>query len=212
MRSKAQGPLATLMLLLPLLALPLLAVFGIPQFAPAVASPVTTGREDDDHRGDNGRHYSADDLFAASANPTDPFAETPTARFDHPLPRRRVADQPAPTPSAPRRTATPARASPAQRESRARLSSVMGTQRTAPAEANSPQRLNWDAAVARLRTMGVHRFRLESGDRPDQFVFVCSFRPADNPRITRRFEAEASDPLVAVSSALAQVEAWRRQR
>lgn len=208
MRSKAQGPIATLMLLLPLLALPLLAVFGIPQFAPAVASPVTTGREDDDQRADHSRHYSADDLFASSANPTDPFAETPTAHVDHQLPPRRPLNRDVKT------SATPQ--SPIPRESRSRLSSVMGTQRlAAPAEspaAKAPQPLTWNAAVARLRAMGIRHFRLESGDRPDQFVFVCSFHPAGNPRITRRFEAEASDPLVAVSSALAQVEAWRRQR
>ena len=56
--------LATIMLMIPVLTVPALAIFGIPQFAPAVASPL-----DDDSRDDrairNGRpdRLSHDELF-----------------------------------------------------------------------------------------------------------------------------------------------------
>ena len=40
MRSRSGHSLATLMLTLPLLAIPLMAVFGVPQFVPVIASSV----------------------------------------------------------------------------------------------------------------------------------------------------------------------------
>ena len=44
MRSRSGNPLPTLMLTLPLVAIPLMAVFGVPQFVPVIASSVS---EDD---------------------------------------------------------------------------------------------------------------------------------------------------------------------
>ena len=64
MRSSIHGTFATLLLLIPVGAIPALAIFGIPQFAPVVASPLREGHEGDRERrvGESAR-ASADDLF-----------------------------------------------------------------------------------------------------------------------------------------------------
>ena len=50
MRSGLHGTFATLLLMVPVLSIPALAIFGIPQFAPVVASPVDEGRDQDRER------------------------------------------------------------------------------------------------------------------------------------------------------------------
>ena len=64
MRSSIHGTFATLLLLIPVGAIPALAIFGIPQFAPVASSPLREGHEGDRERrvGDSAR-APADDLF-----------------------------------------------------------------------------------------------------------------------------------------------------
>ncbi|MEX0700660.1 MAG: hypothetical protein WD069_01050 [Planctomycetales bacterium] len=80
------------------------------------------------------------------------------------------------------------------------------------APATEPQPLTWNAAVARLKQLGIREFRLSPGSRADAFHFSCSYTPQDNPRITHRFEAEASEPLRAVEKVLAQIDEWQGLR
>ena len=64
MRSSIHGTFATLLLLIPVGAIPALAIFGIPQFAPVVASPLHEGHERDrEHRVGESARAPADDLF-----------------------------------------------------------------------------------------------------------------------------------------------------
>ncbi|MBC8113731.1 MAG: hypothetical protein H7062_05095, partial [Candidatus Saccharimonas sp.] len=64
MRSSIHGTFATLLLLIPVGAIPALAIFGIPQFAPVVASPLREGHEGDrEHRVGQSARAPADDLF-----------------------------------------------------------------------------------------------------------------------------------------------------
>lgn len=72
--------------------------------------------------------------------------------------------------------------------------------------------LTWRAAVARLNALGIRDYRLSPGERPHQFHFSCFFTPADIPRITHRFEAEANQPLEAVEKVLDQVDVWLADR
>lgn len=76
MRSSGNGPFGVLLLAAPLVAVPLLAIFGIPQFAPGVDAGSLTehaevGFDDDlsDARPSKSRRRSSDDLF-------DPLQET----------------------------------------------------------------------------------------------------------------------------------------
>ncbi|MFK7779499.1 MAG: hypothetical protein QM501_15455 [Gimesia sp.] len=69
----------------------------------------------------------------------------------------------------------------------------------------------WSAAVQKLNDLGIRDYRLEPGVRPQNFLFSCSY-PPHNPRISRRFEAEAIDPLKAVIQVLQQVDEWSRNK
>ena len=60
---KSNG-LATILLMIPVLTVPALAIFGIPQFAPVVASPIDESRNSDRaSRGGNSSRHSQEDLF-----------------------------------------------------------------------------------------------------------------------------------------------------
>lgn len=64
MRSSIHGTFATLLLLIPVGAIPALAIFGIPQFAPVVASPLHEGHESDrERREGRSARGPADELF-----------------------------------------------------------------------------------------------------------------------------------------------------
>lgn len=75
----------------------------------------------------------------------------------------------------------------------------------------SAQMLTWAQASLRLSELGI-KYHLERGDREGMFLFVCLYRPQENPQVTHRFEAEGNDPLVAVNLVINQVEEWLRQQ
>lgn len=67
MRSSSNSPLTTLMVFIPLLAVPLLAVFGVPQLEPRGASSSRNAPDEDffTHAGvGESLHHGAEDLFA----------------------------------------------------------------------------------------------------------------------------------------------------
>ena len=67
----------------------------------------------------------------------------------------------------------------------------------------------WQAAARRLKELGVRKYRLESQIEEQQFLFICSLATSGNPRVVRRFEATADNPLEAVQAVLAQIDEWR---
>lgn len=68
--------------------------------------------------------------------------------------------------------------------------------------------LTWQQAVDRLNELGIRTFRLTPDSSQSGYRFVCLVTSIDDPRISRRFEAESIDPLVAVADVLEQVENW----
>jgi hypothetical protein len=68
--------------------------------------------------------------------------------------------------------------------------------------------ISWSQAVDRLNELGIRTFRLTPDSERTGYRFVCLVTSVDDPRISRRFEAESADPLVAVGRVLAQVENW----
>lgn len=68
--------------------------------------------------------------------------------------------------------------------------------------------ISWSQAVDRLNELGIRTFRLTPDPGQTGYRFVCLVTSVDDPRISRRFEAESADPLVAVGRVLAQVENW----
>jgi hypothetical protein len=75
MRSGLHGTFATLLLMIPLLSIPALAIFGIPQFAPVVASPLDESPNRDRERrvGHSDRNF--DDSFSEDLEDAPPFAD-----------------------------------------------------------------------------------------------------------------------------------------
>jgi len=69
----------------------------------------------------------------------------------------------------------------------------------------------WREAVSRLNQLGVQKYQLSQTEEPFVFVFACDLSHPDNPRITHRFQAEAGEPLQAVTKVIQQVETWSAQ-
>ncbi len=246
MRSRSGNPLATLLLSVPLLAMPLMAVFGVPQFMPVIASSMSEHKSERDapprkenvgeslamNPAPDARSHSyadlrqdecLDDLFRA-ASPSR-FADQP-ARHHQVKPwsisevsvsegRPRVVDLFATKPGTIELTGSSDR--PQAR------SPVRHVSRDVDVRSNSSQSLKlgderslagrtWRQAVRQLNELGIHRFRLEPGHDDADFHFTCEFSPDNDPRITRRFEAEAAEPLQAVERVLQQIDEWNGQR
>ncbi|NQV27347.1 MAG: hypothetical protein HQ518_23615 [Rhodopirellula sp.] len=72
--------------------------------------------------------------------------------------------------------------------------------------------LSWRDAVDRLNKLGIRTFRLTAAPGQRGYRFVCDVTSVDDPRISRPFEAESADPLVAVADVLTQVENWNLDR
>ncbi len=230
MRSKSNGTIAALFMLVPLVTVVVLAVFGIPQFVSVVASPVESPRiQFDDSEVGVGESlgHRVDDLFAdfdgdsnedfqnlqATDAPVhqdwdDPFHDTEVIARERnhrrPSRRTRVTDN----------TGNAAAVS-ASADDRAldgwRRDSATANNRDVDQDSGRKP-LTWKVAIAKLREVGIREYRLEPAERPNEFHFSCSYTPADNPRITHLFEAEAAEPLRAVEKVLEQIAEWSRKR
>ncbi|QDT66414.1 hypothetical protein [Calycomorphotria hydatis] len=71
--------------------------------------------------------------------------------------------------------------------------------------------LDWDSAIARLRAFGIDDYYLTSGSNSGEFYFSCRMQQRDS-QLIRRFEAEADEPLLAVTDVISQLEDWSKRR
>ncbi len=207
MRSRRNGLFTTLTTLILISAIPLFAIFGIPHFVPVVASPSTW----DDYdiaphelsavQGESPRR-SASELFAPF-----PHKHRPDAGQDESENGDKTLAWEDPFQSS--RTSTQSHTSAMDGWA---VGLKSGRDERSIAETSREQHLTWRRAVQRLNEHGIRQFRLQPGQREDEFHFSCSFTPGDNPRITHRFEAEATEPLIAVQKVLDQIAEWTRAR
>jgi hypothetical protein len=259
MRSHSGSSLSTLAFLVPLLGVPLMAIFGVPQFVPVIASSVNdepasaTARHRSPRVGESaaeasfvsakssrsstsGNDEQIDDLFRPTklnrhdSRPLSGDADAQASRF---LASSRSADTRLTQTSDERRESvapaalsdlfgetlpSAARSNPAgdttnasqwrQDERTTRDNSLP----TATAAEHSTQGVTWRDAVHRLNDLGIQDFRLEPGRRIGEFYFACEFAPDRDARVTRRFEAEAKEPLLAVAAVLRQIDEWLPRR
>jgi hypothetical protein len=77
--------------------------------------------------------------------------------------------------------------------------------------AAAAEQSGWKAAAERLKELGIRKYRLESQIEAQKFLFTCTLTSPGSSRITRRFEADADNPLEAVEKVLEQVEEWRQR-
>ncbi len=284
MRSAAYSLFTTLLLLVPISAVPLMAIFGVPQFTPVVASPLDDADEDAWNRparkkksraaaqtgSDQDIEFPADDSLNwddEESSPRRPVKKTRPKRkepekyadndgrsaweedlseseppvrgkkrqtaplretdldedeliqtvghdTDEDSPLVETADLSEPTEQENSPSAAPPGGIPSYRRQRPvpNESSEKAANARGKRSAVAPDPLTWKTAVQRLNELGIRNFRLEPGARPGEFTFTCSYTPSNSPHVTRRFEAEADDPLKAVAKVLAQVEDASQQR
>lgn len=261
MRSRTGNSLSTMMFLVPLLGVPLMAIFGVPQFVPVIASSVsdeatrpekarfkpsvgesastTSFAADQMSRGsDSHEEHPFQDLFGSPRRPRRDsrpihhgetrsreakFVETSlnadtwltqTSSEEPPLEvTQRLSDLfgnsvANASPTEPR---SRARAATAQMRNEAMSPRSNGVQLASSSEPLN-EGLTWREAVRRLNELGIHEFRLEPGSQPGEFYFACEFTPHRDARVTRRFEAEAKEPLLAVQAVLRQIDEWTTRR
>ncbi|MDP1795992.1 MAG: hypothetical protein Q8K78_00850, partial [Planctomycetaceae bacterium] len=222
-----------------ILAVPMLAIFGIPQFTPAVASPYEEGaktrRQVESEAPPFSPKESENDPFnKVASNLTSEVAEWGDDSADRaartladrrnitPATQRRFRDQspreatePSPFASVPEGNAASSIVD-AMPGSYRRTRTVADTADTAPkrlpvrsVSVVADPQLTWRDAVQKLNALEIRNFRLEPGQQPMQFLFSCSYTPRDNPRVSHWFEAEADEPLRAVERVLEQIDTWR---
>lgn len=232
---------ATWLMFIPLLVVPLIAVFGVPQFIPesaqAESSPaneldIGLGTADESPFGEpvtDAQNGGDNDVpvfepMDRSTSSGDPFQNPDALR----PPESSGSD--APRWNAPPRTdessGDPFADIPkAPNDSRSQVGTP-SQPRTAPefhrreqsdddsahSAAVLRENLTWRDAVRKLNQLGVRQYSLEPAAEPHMFRFSCDFTPDDNPRLTHRFEAEAGQPLNAVRKVIQQVEAWLAHR
>ncbi len=240
MRSQTGSSLSTMVFLVPLLGVPLMAIFGVPQFVPVIASSAS----------DAATRPSA---LRRSRGVGESAAATPLVSEKSSRDDERIDDLFRPAKSVPRDT------SPLRRESLGRETKFIETSQGADtwltqtsaedqaaeifldrsnrkplgerggvsppvnsprtggltpprAPESSDQGLTWREAVRQLNELGIQEFRLEPGRQLGEFYFACEFTPDRDARITRRFEAEAKEPLLAVAAVLRQIDEWLPRR
>jgi hypothetical protein len=255
MRASSHSPLATALLLIPILSIPLLAIFGVPQLTPTVPSALDDRETDAPPARSEapaftpGPSQSWDDLrdvqTAGDRLAESPWNDVASDATAQALANRRAERRAAPSNSepttnrvvpaafeempkagiVPAKQLTPEDAahlpSVTEQAPSAKNSAPSGSQPLPRAAAAQPvarnpsggtrtatEPLTWQSAVRRLNDLEIRNFRLEPGQKPEQFVFICSYTPQDNPRVSYRFEAEADEPLRAVEKVLTQIDAW----
>ena len=67
-------------------------------------------------------------------------------------------------------------------------------------------RMTWNQVRVALAAHGVERFKIQPGNRSGEVHFSCVQSVPGQPRLSRRFEAEANDPVSAASDVLRQIQ------
>ncbi|MDP7277431.1 MAG: hypothetical protein QF363_18265 [Planctomycetaceae bacterium] len=66
--------------------------------------------------------------------------------------------------------------------------------------------VTWNEVRTGLALVGVERFKIQPGGRGGEVHFSCVQSVPGQPRLSRRFEAEANDPVSAASDVLRQIQ------
>ena len=236
MSAKTGGSLATVLMSVPLAAIPLMAIFGIPQFTTVVASPDNAGRdiiiEPDANLGQPldsvSNHQRSTEIF----DDAPPFSSNATVSapsllnpFDSETSRGAAVTT---DPRSEQETAgntdvgTGGVDWPEQQfgagqgdtlsDGHAIFADEIETDSTASASLPAdPHPMSWRTATRRLQELGIDNYHLERGQSLESFLFVCSFEPAGTTNVVMRFEAEADEPLTAVNDVLEQIDRWLRR-
>ncbi|HBN79204.1 MAG TPA: hypothetical protein DD473_25990 [Planctomycetaceae bacterium] len=185
MQGRIAGFLMTIFMALPLAAIPLMSIFGIPQFGSLAATIDETG-------------FLAEDPVAGASAPS--WSDSPAPVFGE------AAQDSTPVNFSNNTSNTnPIQTTSLGNSQEFPTSSAFGTQE------NSSGTMTWDQGIARLAQMGITDYRIQPGIVPGTSHFACYARPERKATVLR-FEAEANDPLQALLKTLKQVEPWHTAR
>lgn len=246
---RGPGAFTTILMLFPMLAVPVMALFGVPHFMPVVASP-TPAMQTDQFVGflepragqsdavlhpvslrtesedvDLFQPYGADGIASNQPGLNEAASQDSEVRnnWSDPLKSSQIADSGRnrsgqSTPEAlignglkpglvtifdSRPTGRESQIDPTARYVRPGNAKPKLTR--LPTETQS---MTWQQASQILNNLGVQSYSLSPGLSPGEFRFMCLVSSTDDPRISRRFESNSTDPLVAVEQVIAQVKSW----
>ncbi|MBI1348092.1 hypothetical protein GC163_17600 [bacterium] len=211
MRSTAHSSVASLLLLLPILAIPLFAIFGIPDFVPVVDSAFDDVATIDPATTEDAPKFASLDEWQKDTLPPQPLlgessidgtsGQMRVPGFEQKRSQRFGNDS----------GSSPAVITPVVWQEEGASAVAVAGHRT-PEPPTGASGLTWKSAVQRLQQMEIRSYRLEPGKDAGQFTFICSYTPQHNPSVSYRFEAEADEPLRAVEKVLAQIDHWMAAR
>ena len=236
MSAKGGNSFGTFLFSIPLAAIPLMAIFGIPQFGSLGRSPEPVDefdrprddrRHEEDFAYDRSYRRRATDVLRSRGYELDAPAGEYGDRSSSPGHQHGERDDDRqPWPDAPvdngtaeerfaaasagRMDADPRPMSEFDRRSLQQDVAAASYERPEPAP--SATSTTWQSAARQLEDLGISSYHLEPGSEAGSFLFVCSFCPQTSPNVTMRFEAEAIEPLDAVDDVLAQIDHWQRQQ
>lgn len=179
MQGRISGFFMTMFMMLPLAAIPLMSVFGVPQIGSFAAFQEEVGFLPEDPLDqssapgwNNSSHAAQDSAFENDSAPEFSWASS---------------------------------SSPDSRP----VSHVHGggTENTMHQEFSSQTKLSWDQGLAEMRRYGIHDYRIEGGVQQGSTQFACYLHSPDSQSVIR-FEAEAGDPETAMQQTLAQIRQW----
>lgn len=232
MSAKSGGSFAALLMSGPLAAIPLMALFGVPQFA-SVSTSIHSEEDSVLRRPQHQLSESTEAHDIDAALPTSGHSEFPLlgrTSLSEPPTSSVPPSTPWPTlsgsPTAARPTYSFAHETPQSSSlldgpdnrpisgSSIQDSTLPRTRPTLTTLVSSPgpdhATLTWENAARKLQELGIDDYRLEPGQNENSYVFICQFTPGSDERIIRRFEAEASEPADAVQKVVQRVIAWRQ--
>ena len=224
MRSKSVSPLGTLLTIVAVLAVPLLAVFGIPQFVPVVASSssspqgapldATPRPASPSELQSSAPPLSGRDIFASIPEPA-VSAVRPTAslpQYCTPVIEAVARPPRPPAPAGAENTQSPQSPAPLPIGWTTGGPPKPVVTEVARSRSENFQPLTWKTAVTRLNGLGIKQFQLQPGQKPGTFHFRCYLAGVADSRVSVRFESEADEPLEAVREVLDQVAQWYQTR
>lgn len=222
--SNLTGALSSLLMSLPLIAVPCLAVFGLPSIGPATAEAdaeegLELGSVDGLGRASSTPPKSSAGGFGEIVNadptspPTSPFAikqsgdrseiDTTSIHLGSGANRPLGLDD-----EQPERKASPNTEPSAKAVVDDAFGDVRAPEESPFGDAETDQQ-SWEEIVAELSAQGLE-FYLTSGETPGEYYFTCFIGTGANA--TQRFEAEGTSPTAAASAVLAEVEEWQASR
>ncbi|MBA3316411.1 MAG: hypothetical protein M3552_01110 [Planctomycetota bacterium] len=225
--SNTVGAISSLLMSLPLIAVPCLAVFGLPSIGPATAEAETDDAIELGAPAELGA--SSTKAPASASGGFSPIVDAgPGTPAENPFSADAGADRSAIDRTSDHRGAVANRAtgleetgkqpSPPAAVFQERAAPIVPEDAFADVQPPKPRPktdagstgASWEQIVADLNGKGITEFYLTNGEVPGEFYFTCSV--AAGPNVTQRFEAEGASPAAAARVVLSEVAEWQATR